>query len=114
MGLHADPRAVTAFPAQGTSPGEGVSATLSLPMSESLTTQAQSRFSPALLRRSLNDALELAHGVDAVAVEERAASLAKRSLKKESKVWGLNLAVSMIDLTTLEGKDTPGKVHALC
>ncbi|HKO01814.1 MAG TPA: deoxyribose-phosphate aldolase [Thermoanaerobaculia bacterium] len=54
------------------------------------------------------------HGVDAVAVEERAASLAKRSLKKESKVWGLNLVISMMDLTTLEGKDTRGKVWALC
>src|SRR5436190_12319805 len=72
------------------------------------------RISPALLRRSLGDALELAHGVDAVAAEERAASLAKRSLKKEAKVWGLNLAISMIDLTTLEGKDTRGKVYALC
>ena len=47
-------------------------------------------------------------------LEERAASLAKRSLKKESKVWGLKLAISMIDLTTLEGKDTRGKVVALC
>src|SRR2546423_12189249 len=72
------------------------------------------KFSPVLFRRSLGDALELAHGVDAVAAEERAASLAKRSLKKESKVWGLKLAISMIDLTTLEGKDTRGKVWALC
>ncbi len=56
----------------------------------------------------------MAHGVDAVAAEERAASLAKRSLKKNAKVWGLNLAISMIDLTTLEGKDTAGKVYALC
>jgi len=71
-------------------------------------------FSPALFRRSLGDALEMAHGVDAVAAEERAASLARRSLKKEAKVWGLNLAISMIDLTTLEGKDTRGKVYALC
>jgi hypothetical protein len=47
-------------------------------------------------------------------VEERAASLAKRSLKKETKVQALRLAISMIDLTTLEGKDTPGKVLALC
>ncbi|HEX8152625.1 MAG TPA: deoxyribose-phosphate aldolase [Thermoanaerobaculia bacterium] len=54
------------------------------------------------------------HGVDAIALEERAASLAKRSLKKESKVWGLKTAISMIDLTTLEGKDTRGKVYALC
>ena len=83
-------------------------------MSESLITQAPGTYAPALLRRSLGDALELAHGVDAVAAEERAASLAKRSLKKESKVWGLKLAISMMDLTTLEGKDTKGKVHALC
>jgi deoxyribose-phosphate aldolase len=71
-------------------------------------------FNPVVLRRSLGDALEMARGVDAVAVEERAASLAKRSLKKESKVWGLKLAISMMDLTTLEGKDTRGKVWALC
>jgi deoxyribose-phosphate aldolase len=82
-------------------------------MSEQVIASA-STFSPALFRRSLGDALELAHGVDAVAAEERAASLAKRSLKKEAKVWGLNLAISMIDLTTLEGKDTRGKVYALC
>ena len=83
-------------------------------MSESLVTHSSGAYAPALFRRSLGDALELMHGVDAVAVEERAASLAKRSLKKESKVWGLKLAISMMDLTTLEGKDTPGKVHALC
>jgi deoxyribose-phosphate aldolase len=57
----------------------------------------------------------LARGaVDQVGVEERAASLAKRSIKKESKVAALRLAVSMMDLTTLEGADTPGKVEALC
>src|SRR5258708_7791270 len=76
-------------------------------------TQASS-FPSATFRRSIADALEMAHGVDAVAAEERAASLAKRSLKKESKVWGLRLAISMMDLTTLEGKDTRGKVLALC
>src|SRR5438128_12437036 len=69
---------------------------------------------PVAYRRSLQDALEMVHGVDAVAAEERAGSLAKRSLKKNAKVWGLNLAISMIDLTTLEGKDTAGKVYALC
>jgi len=52
--------------------------------------------------------------VDQVGVEERAASLAKRSIKRASKLWALDLIVRMIDLTTLEGKDTPGKVHALC
>jgi deoxyribose-phosphate aldolase len=65
-------------------------------------------------RRDLRDALDHVPPVDAVGLEERAASLAKRSLKKQSKVWGLRLAVSMIDLTTLEGKDTEGKVLALC
>jgi len=52
--------------------------------------------------------------VDAVGVEERVAKYGTRSIKKGSKVFGLNLAVSMVDLTTLEGKDTPGKVAALC
>src|SRR5262245_49806821 len=52
--------------------------------------------------------------VDEVALEERAASLAKRSIKRESKLQALELAVRMMDLTTLEGADTPGKVAALC
>ncbi len=52
--------------------------------------------------------------VDAVAVEERAAALGKRSIKKSAKVAGLKLAVAMMDLTTLEGKDTPGKVRQMC
>jgi len=51
--------------------------------------------------------------VDQVGVEERAASLAKRSIKRESKLWALDLAIRMVDLTTLEGKDTPGKIRAL-
>jgi deoxyribose-phosphate aldolase len=52
--------------------------------------------------------------VDAVGVEERVAKYTTRSLKKAAKLWGLRCAVSMVDLTTLEGKDTPGKVAALC
>jgi deoxyribose-phosphate aldolase len=52
--------------------------------------------------------------IDAVALEERAATLAKRSIKRESKLQALELAVRMMDLTTLEGADTPGKVAALC
>lgn len=52
--------------------------------------------------------------VDFVGVEERVAKYTTRSIKKASKVWGLRAAVSMIDLTTLEGKDTPGKVESLC
>src|SRR6476659_10083410 len=51
--------------------------------------------------------------VDAVALEERAASLAKRSIKKDAKLWALELAIRTTDLTTLEGADTPGKVAAL-
>ena len=52
--------------------------------------------------------------VDAVALEERAASLAKRSIKRESKLWALDLAIRCIDLTTLEGTDTTGKIVAMC
>lgn len=52
--------------------------------------------------------------VDQVGVEERAAALATRSIKKASKLWALDLAIRCIDLTTLEGADTPGKVRALC
>jgi len=52
--------------------------------------------------------------VDQVAIEERVANLAKRSIKKASKVAGLKLSISMMDLTTLEGKDTEGKVRQLC
>ena len=52
--------------------------------------------------------------VDAVGLEERAAALGKRSIKRESKLFALDLAIRMIDLTTLEGADTPGKVAALC
>jgi deoxyribose-phosphate aldolase len=51
--------------------------------------------------------------IDQVALEERAATLAKRSIKRETKVFALELAVRMTDLTTLEGADTPGKVAAL-
>jgi deoxyribose-phosphate aldolase len=52
--------------------------------------------------------------VDAVAVEERADSLARRSIKREAKLFALDLAIRVMDLTTLEGQDTPGKVAALC
>ena len=52
--------------------------------------------------------------VDQVMVEERAAAFTKRSIKTSAKLSGLKLAISMMDLTTLEGKDTPGKVAFLC
>lgn len=51
--------------------------------------------------------------VDRVAVDERAATLGRRSIKNDAKLAGIRVAVSMIDLTTLEGQDTPGKVRAL-
>jgi deoxyribose-phosphate aldolase len=53
-------------------------------------------------------------GVDAVGAEARAAKLATRSLKKSTKLAALDLAISMVDLTTLEGADTPGRVTSLC
>jgi len=52
--------------------------------------------------------------VDCVGIEERVAKYTTRSIKKTSKLWGLHLAVTMVDLTTLEGKDTPGKIASLC
>ncbi len=52
--------------------------------------------------------------VDQVGIEERVAKFTTRSIKNGSKLFGLRLAVSMVDLTTLEGKDTPGKVASLC
>ncbi len=53
-------------------------------------------------------------GVDQVGAEARAAMLSTRSIKTTSKAWAIDLAMRMIDLTTLEGQDTPGKVRALC
>ncbi|HZA87734.1 MAG TPA: deoxyribose-phosphate aldolase [Acidimicrobiales bacterium] len=53
-------------------------------------------------------------GVDQVGLEARAAGLATRSIKTTAKAFALDLAVRMVDLTTLEGQDTPGKVAALC
>ena len=52
--------------------------------------------------------------VDRIGIEERAAWLGKRSIKTSAKLQGIRLAVSMVDLTTLEGSDTPGKVRHLC
>jgi deoxyribose-phosphate aldolase len=53
-------------------------------------------------------------GVDQVGAEQRAATLATRSIKTTAKAWAIDLAIRMVDLTTLEGADTPGKVRALC
>lgn len=52
--------------------------------------------------------------VDQIGIEERVQRLQKRSIKKSAKLEGIKLAISMVDLTTLEGRDSPGKVAALC
>jgi deoxyribose-phosphate aldolase len=64
--------------------------------------------------RDLRGFLHGLPGVDRVGADARAAMLASRSIKTTAKQWALDLAISMIDLTTLEGQDTPGKVRALC
>ena len=56
----------------------------------------------------------LTHVIDQIMAEERAAAFARRSIKTSAKLAGLKLAVSMMDLTTLEGQDTPGKIAFLC
>ena len=68
---------------------------------------------PAGFELPLEARLPRIGAVDAVALEERAASLAKRSIKREAKVWALLLAIRTTDLTTLEGADTPGKAAAI-
>ena len=74
------------------------------------TLSADVASSDASLRRFLHGL----PGVDQVGAEGRAAMLATRSIKTTSKAYALELALRMIDLTTLEGADTPGKVRALC
>jgi deoxyribose-phosphate aldolase len=64
--------------------------------------------------RSQRNAARPAPFVDQVMIEERATAFTKRSIKTSAKLAGLKLAVSMMDLTTLEGKDTPGKIAFLC
>ena len=93
-------------------------------MSATPTASTPSAPTPADLRASLGlngtDAAALRgflHGlpaVDPVGLEARAAQLASRSIKKDTKRALIDLAISMVDLTTLEGADTPGKVRALC
>ncbi len=68
------------------------------------------------MNNSLSIAYDFRHApsIDQVGVEERISRLSKRSIKKESKLAALKLALSMVDLTTLEARDTPGKVRQLC
>ena len=60
------------------------------------------------------NALPISPTVDKVGVEERVSRFQKRSIKTEAKSYGLRMVLNMIDLTTLEGKDTPGKVRQMC
>ena len=66
-----------------------------------------------LTETSLKRHLEGIPGVDAVGLEQRAAGLGTRSIKTTSKAWALDTIIRLIDLTTLEGADTPGKVRSL-
>ena len=63
---------------------------------------------------SLKKYLGSLSGVDQVGADARAAMLGTRSIKTTSKRWAIDTAITMVDLTTLEGADTPGKVKALC
>jgi deoxyribose-phosphate aldolase len=75
---------------------------------------AQAPALPSGFELSLKQRLPRIGSIDQVAVEARAGELAKRSIKKDAKLWALELAIRCCDLTTLEGQDTPGKVAALC
>ena len=63
---------------------------------------------------SIKGFLKTLSPVDQVGADARAAMLATRSIKTASKKWAIDMAISMIDLTTLEGADTDGKVKAIC
>jgi deoxyribose-phosphate aldolase len=72
------------------------------------------RAQPTIAAREAGRLVAHTVAVDAVGLEERAAALARRSIKKDAKRWALDLAIRSIDLTTLEGSDTTGKIVALC
>jgi deoxyribose-phosphate aldolase len=86
---------------------------------ESLERQAPGRWQFNLAGVATSDAglRQVLHGlpgIDQVGVGERVAGLATRSIKKDAKLAALDLAIQMVDLTTLEGADTPGKIRAMC
>jgi deoxyribose-phosphate aldolase len=64
--------------------------------------------------KNLKDVIHFSPSVDKVGVDERCARFQTRSIKNEAKWQGMNMILNMIDLTTLEGKDTPGKVKQMC
>ena len=87
-----------------------MSATLSSPFGGDVAALQEATRDETSLRRFLHGL----PGVDQVGAEARAAALATRSIKTTSKAWALDTAIRMVDLTTLEGADTPGKVRSLC
>ena len=94
----------------GCSYTEAVSIALSSPFGGDVAALQEATRDETTLRRFLHGL----PGVDQVGAEARAAALATRSIKTASKAWALDAAVRMVDLTTLEGADTPGKVRSLC
>ena len=69
---------------------------------------------PLTTTSALRDFLHGLPGVDEVGIKARATALGTRSIKNDSKSWAIDMAIRMVDLTTLEGMDTPGKVRAMC
>jgi deoxyribose-phosphate aldolase len=92
-----------------------VTVSTTTPTAQELTAQARDVLGVSrLTNHALTSWLHGLPGVDQVGCESRAAGLGTRSIKTTSKAWALDTAIGMIDLTTLEGADTPGKVRSLC
>jgi deoxyribose-phosphate aldolase len=87
--------------------------TISQPVTLAPAERAISMLGGDLTERALRLHLEGLSGVDAVGLEQRAADLGTRSIKTTSKAWALDRIIQLIDLTTLEGADTGGKVRSL-
>lgn len=87
--------------------------TIDLPVALAPASRAIQLIGSDLTEKSLKLHLDGLSSVDAVGLEARAAALATRSIKTSSKAWALDTIISLIDLTTLEGADTPGKVESL-
>ena len=107
------PRQKRPAPRQQAAPGEGpgpIGGPAGPARADAAATLAEVSHTESGLRRFLHGL----PGVDQVGLERRSAALATRSIKAASKLHALDLAISMIDLTTLEGADTPGKVRSLC
>jgi deoxyribose-phosphate aldolase len=95
---------------QSTEPDDAALVTGATPLERAHAVVGTSELTNSSLRRFLHGL----PGVDQVGADARAAGLATRSIKTTAKAWAIDLAISMIDLTTLEGADTPGKVRSLC